>query len=108
MNKIDRAGAGEERVLRVIAARLSRAVVRSAPMYVYKTVGNFAAMMTRYITQALREGLRGWGGYRPVTGPPPARRRTLADPLNREEYLMQLAGRATAASAEQAESSGAR
>jgi ribosomal protection tetracycline resistance protein len=197
--------------------------VRSVPMYVYKTVGNFAAMMTRYITQALCEGLRGWqvtdctvtmtesgyispsttaahfrkltplvlmaaldqagtavcepmirvsleipaemtgavlaavarlggtagapvphsdlvalrallpatraqdlqrqlpgltsgegvaeasfGGYRPVTGPPPARRRTLADPLNREEYMMQLAGRATAASAEQAESSGAR
>ena len=34
--------------------------VRSVPMYVYKTVGNFAAMMTRYITQALCEGLRGW------------------------------------------------
>jgi ribosomal protection tetracycline resistance protein len=50
----------------------------------------------------------GFGGYRPVTGPPPIRRRTLADPLNREEYMMQLAGRATAASAEQAESSGAR
>ena len=215
--------------------------VRSVPMYVYKTVGNFAAMMTRYVTQALREGLRGWqvtdctvtmtesgyispsttaahfrkltplvlmaaldqagtvvcepmirvsleipsetvgtvlaavarlggtagtpvpradlaplnpvtplnpmtpltslttvrallpaaraqdlqrqlpgltsgegmaetsfGGYRPVTGPPPARRRTLADPLNREEYMMQLAGRASAASAEQAESSGGR
>jgi translation elongation factor EF-G len=49
-----------------------------------------------------------FGGYRPVTGPPPARRRILADPLNREEYMMQLAGRATAASAEQAESSGAR
>jgi len=49
-----------------------------------------------------------FGGYRPVTGPPPARRRTMADPLNREEYMMQLAGRATAASAEQAESSGAR
>src|SRR6266705_245538 len=49
-----------------------------------------------------------FGGYRPVTGPPPARRRTLADPLNREEYMLQLAGRATAAPAEQAESSGAR
>jgi ribosomal protection tetracycline resistance protein len=197
--------------------------VRSVPMYVYKTVANFAAMMTSYITQALCEGLRGWpvtdctvtmtesgyispsttaahfrkltplvlmaaldqagtavcepmirvsldipaettgavlaavarlggtagapvpradlvalrallpaaraqdlqrqlpgltsgegvaetsfGGYRAVTGPPPVRRRTLADPLNREEYMMQLAGRATAASAEQAESSGAR
>src|SRR5213078_2729798 len=34
--------------------------VHSVPMYVYKTVGNFAAMMTRYITQALCEGLRGW------------------------------------------------
>jgi ribosomal protection tetracycline resistance protein len=49
-----------------------------------------------------------FGGYRPVTGPPPARRRTLADPLNREEYMLQLAGRATAAPAGQAESSGAR
>ena len=34
--------------------------VRSVPMYVYKTVGNFAAMMTRYVTRALREGPRGW------------------------------------------------
>ena len=203
--------------------------IRSVPMYVYKTVGNFAAMMTRYVTQALREGLRGWqvtdctvtmtesgyispsttaahfrkltplvlmaaldqagtavcepmirvsleipaettgsvlaavarlggtagtpvlraeldplnpltavrallpaaraqdlqrqlpgltsgegvaetsfGGYRPVTGPPPARRRTLADPRNREEYMLQLAGRATAAAPGQAESSGGR
>jgi len=197
--------------------------IRSVPMYVYKTAGNFAAMMTRYVTQALREGLRGWqvtdctvtmfesgyispsttaahfrkltplvlmaaldqagtavcepmirvsleipaettgsvlaavarlggtagtpvpradlaavetllpaaraqglqrqlpgltggegvaetsfGGYRPVTGPPPARRRTLADPLNREEYMLQLAGRATAARPGQAESSGGR
>jgi ribosomal protection tetracycline resistance protein len=203
--------------------------IRSVPMYVYKTVGNFAAMMTRYVTQALREGLRGWqvtdctvtmtesgyispsttaahfrkltplvlmaaldqagtavcepmirvsleipaettgsvlaavarlggtagtpvlraeldplnpltavrallpaaraqdlqrqlpgltsgegvaetsfGGYRPVSGPPPARRRTLADPRNREEYMLQLAGRATAAAPGQAESSGGR
>ena len=44
----------------------------------------------------------------PLLSPQSARRRTLADPLNREEYMMQLAGRATAASAEQAESSGAR
>jgi ribosomal protection tetracycline resistance protein len=35
--------------------------VRSVPMYVYKTVGNFAAMMTRYVTMALREGPFGWG-----------------------------------------------
>jgi ribosomal protection tetracycline resistance protein len=197
--------------------------IRLVPMYVYKTAGNFAAMMTRYVTQALREGLRGWqvtdctvtmfesgyispsttaahfrkltplvlmaaldqagtavcepmvrvsldipaettgpvlaavarlggtagtpvlradlaaiqtllpaaraqglqrqlpgltsgegvaetsfGGYRPVTGPPPARRRTLADPLNREEYMLQLAGRATAVRPGQAESSGGR
>ena len=200
--------------------------VRSVPMYVYKTTANFAAMMTRYVTQALREGLRGWqvtdctvtmtesgyispsttaahfrkltplilmaalnqagtavcepmirvsleipaettgavlaavarlggtagtpvlradldpltavpallpaaraqdlqrqlpgltsgegvaetsfGGYRPVTGPPPSRRRTLADPLNREEYMLQLAGRASAAPAEQSQSSGGR
>jgi ribosomal protection tetracycline resistance protein len=200
--------------------------VRSVPMYVYKTTANFTAMMTRYVTQALREGLRGWqvtdctvtmtesgyispsttaahfrkltplvlmaaldqagtavcepmirvnleipaettgavlaavarlggtagtpvlradlgpltavpallpaaraqdlhrqlpgltsgegvaeasfGGYRPVTGPPSARRRTLADPLNREEYMLHLAGRASAAPAEQSQSSGGR
>jgi ribosomal protection tetracycline resistance protein len=197
--------------------------IRSVPMYVYKTVGNFTAMMTRYVTLALREGLRGWqvtdctvtmldcayispsttaahfrkltplvlmaaldqagtavcepmirvsleipaetvgsvlaavarlggtagtpvlradlaavptllpaaraqdlqrqlpgltsgegvaetsfGGYRPVTGPRPARRRTLADPRNREEYMLQLAGRATAAPAKQAQSSDGR
>jgi len=35
-----------------------------------------------------------FGGYQPVSGPPPARPRTTADPLNREEYLLQLAGRA--------------
>ncbi|HEX5287300.1 MAG TPA: GTP-binding protein, partial [Streptosporangiaceae bacterium] len=34
--------------------------IRSVPMYVYKTVGNFAAMMTRYVTMALREGPFGW------------------------------------------------
>jgi ribosomal protection tetracycline resistance protein len=34
--------------------------IRSVPMYVYKTVGNFAAMMTQYVTMALREGLFGW------------------------------------------------
>ena len=49
-----------------------------------------------------------FGGYRPVTGPPPARRRTLADPRNREEYMLQLAGRATAAAPGQAESNGGR
>jgi ribosomal protection tetracycline resistance protein len=34
--------------------------IRSVPMYVYKTVGNFAAMMTQYVTQALRAGPFGW------------------------------------------------
>jgi ribosomal protection tetracycline resistance protein len=34
--------------------------IRSVPMYVYKTVGNFAALMTQYVTQALREGPHGW------------------------------------------------
>ena len=34
--------------------------IRSVPMYVYKTVGNFAAMMTQYVTMALREGPFGW------------------------------------------------
>ena len=32
-------------------------------------------------------------GYEPVTGPPPRRRRTMPNPLNRDEYLMQF-GRA--------------
>ena len=49
-----------------------------------------------------------FGGYRPVIGRPPARRRALADPRNREEYMLQLAGRATAAAPGQAESSGGR
>jgi ribosomal protection tetracycline resistance protein len=34
--------------------------VRSVPMYVYKTTDNFAAMMTRYVRQALADGPRGW------------------------------------------------
>ena len=34
--------------------------VRSVPMHVYKTVASFAAMMTQYVRQALREGPRGW------------------------------------------------
>jgi ribosomal protection tetracycline resistance protein len=34
--------------------------IRSVPMYVYKTVGNFAAMMTQYVTMALRQGPFGW------------------------------------------------
>ena len=32
-----------------------------------------------------------FAGYQPVTGTPPARRRTTANPLNRDEYLMQFA-----------------
>jgi len=35
-----------------------------------------------------------FGGYRPVSGTPPTRRRTSADPLNRVEYMMQLRRRA--------------
>ncbi len=35
-----------------------------------------------------------FGGYQPVGGPAPARRRTMADPLNHDEYMLQLAGRA--------------
>jgi ribosomal protection tetracycline resistance protein len=34
-----------------------------------------------------------FGGYRPVAGTPPARRRTMPDPRNRDEYLLHLAGR---------------
>jgi ribosomal protection tetracycline resistance protein len=190
--------------------------VRSVPMYVYKTVGNFAAMMTQYVTDALREGLSGWrvtdcavtvnqsgyvspsttaahyrkltplvlmaalqqagtvvcepvvvvsleipadaagavlaatarlggvgqapsrhgdlavletvlsaaraqdlqrmlpgltsgegvaetrfGGYRPVSGPPPTRPRSTANPLNRDEYMLQVAGRAAGPAAAQ-------
>jgi ribosomal protection tetracycline resistance protein len=32
-------------------------------------------------------------GYQPVSGPPPTRRRTTADPRNRKEYLLDLARR---------------
>ena len=38
-----------------------------------------------------------FGGYQPVSGRPPTRRRTTANPLNREEYMMHLARRATRA-----------
>jgi ribosomal protection tetracycline resistance protein len=34
-------------------------------------------------------------GYEPVSGDPPTRRRTTVNPLNREEYMMHLARRAT-------------
>jgi ribosomal protection tetracycline resistance protein len=36
-----------------------------------------------------------FGGYQPVTGTPPTRPRTTANPLNRAEYLMHLARRVT-------------
>jgi ribosomal protection tetracycline resistance protein len=36
-----------------------------------------------------------FGGYEPVSGMPPARRRLTANPLNRAEYLLHLAGRTT-------------
>src|SRR5690606_26479662 len=36
------------------------AELRTLPMYVYKTVDDFVAMMTEYIRAALREGVRGW------------------------------------------------
>jgi len=35
-----------------------------------------------------------FGGYQPVSGAAPTRRRTTANPLNREEYMMHLARRA--------------
>jgi len=35
-----------------------------------------------------------FGGYRPVSGAPPTRRRTRANPLNRVEYMAQLSRRA--------------
>ena len=34
-----------------------------------------------------------FGGYRPVIGPAPTRRRTTPDPLNRDEYLLHIARR---------------
>jgi ribosomal protection tetracycline resistance protein len=34
-----------------------------------------------------------FAGYEPAAGPPPSRRRTTANPLNRQEYLMRLARR---------------
>ncbi|MBA3286775.1 MAG: hypothetical protein H0U21_01945 [Acidimicrobiia bacterium] len=34
-----------------------------------------------------------FGGYRPVRGAPPRRERTNANPLNRDEYLREVAGR---------------
>jgi len=36
-----------------------------------------------------------FAGYQPVNGDQPIRRRTTANPLNREEYMMRLARRAT-------------
>jgi ribosomal protection tetracycline resistance protein len=36
-----------------------------------------------------------FAGYQPAGGPAPTRRRTTANPLNRGEYMMQLARRAT-------------
>ena len=35
-----------------------------------------------------------FAGYRPLSGAPPIRRRTMANPLNREEYMRQVEGRA--------------
>ena len=34
-----------------------------------------------------------FGGYRPVTGPAPTRRRTTPNPLNRDEYVLRIARR---------------
>jgi ribosomal protection tetracycline resistance protein len=39
-----------------------------------------------------------FAGYQPVNGDPPTRRRTLPNPLNLNEYMMHLAGRAGTAS----------
>jgi ribosomal protection tetracycline resistance protein len=36
----------------------------------------------------------GFGGYQPVSGPPPRRRRTSVSPLNRDEYMARVTGRA--------------
>jgi ribosomal protection tetracycline resistance protein len=45
-----------------------------------------------------------FGGYRPVRGASPTRRRTMANPLNRVEYIMQLRGRAFRAANQREES----
>jgi ribosomal protection tetracycline resistance protein len=45
-----------------------------------------------------------FGGYRPVRGTSPTRRRTMANPLNRVEYIMQLRGRAFRAANQREES----
>jgi ribosomal protection tetracycline resistance protein len=42
-----------------------------------------------------------FGGYRPVSGPPPTRPRSTANPLNRDEYMLQVAGRAAGPAAAQ-------
>jgi ribosomal protection tetracycline resistance protein len=46
-----------------------------------------------------------FAGYRPVVGDPPARRRTTASPLDRVEYLAELAGRRTSTVREDAQTS---
>ena len=54
---------------------------RSVPLYVYRTVGEFAHAMERYVVETLREGLSGWqvtdcavtlfrSGYSSPDGPP--------------------------------------
>jgi ribosomal protection tetracycline resistance protein len=83
-------------------ARLGGAAESQA---VRKDFSVIAMMLPADHVQGLRRELPGitggegvvettFGGYRPVRGAAPTRRRTTANPLNRVEYMMQFRGRA--------------
>ena len=82
-------------------ARFDGAVEMSSSQGDLSTI--VATLPTARVTELQRQlpGLTGgegaldssFGGYRPVTGEPPTRRRTTPNPLDRAEYLMHLARR---------------
>ena len=90
-----------------VAAVFSALARLGVPAHAPSRVGRLAAleaMVPAARVQELRRQLpaltRGegvletdFGGYRPVTGAAPTRRRTTPNPLNREEYLLHIARR---------------
>lgn len=94
-------------------ARLGGAVETQS---VQKELSAIAVVLPATHVQDLRRALPGltggegvvettFAGYQPVRGAAPTRRRTMANPLNRVEYIMQLRGRAFRAANQRSEPS---
>jgi ribosomal protection tetracycline resistance protein len=86
-----------------VLARLGAAVQSQALQGDLSTVETLLPAARAQDLQRQLPGLTGgegvleshFGGYRPVSGDPPSRRRTTVNPLDRDEYMMYLSRQGT-------------